>query len=306
MTTRGLLILVGILSVVRGVFLLFPRFQVPAVGLKAALLVALAATYRFAMPVDAEPTAPQGPLRLALVFGLALLAIALLPNGEPARTSADAETSPPPPLPDADVASAATPPSVDAEPRPSVIFNVWSNSQTRAALEVVDSVIIAGLTALVLIWFVIRSFYIPSESMVPTLQINDMILVDELVYRLYRPARGDIVVFRPPPRAHSEGKDFIKRVLAVEGDTVAVVNDVTHVNGRPVDEPYRNTVTAPEDWAVGRTFEPLTVPRGHVFCMGDNRACSEDSRYWGTVPVENIIGKAFLIFYPLARARVLR
>ncbi len=179
---------------------------------------------------------------------------------------------------------------------------ILTDAQKKTLLEYMDSVIIAGVTALVLITYVVRSFYIPSGSMEDTLQIDDMILVNEVVYRFYKPARGDIVVFHPPEKAHSEGKDYIKRVVAVEGETIQVKDDVVFINGRQLHEPYkllkRDTPAIDEP--------PITVPAGKVFVMGDNRHNSADSREWDFLPEENIIGKAFLIFYPLTRVRVLQ
>lgn len=277
----------------------------PAYGVKGVLLAGVLIAWRVyfgsgSLDIEGAVVTPP-PRRFLVVLVLAILGIALLPNGAPASADGAAPADGATPGPSDAFEGEPAPPPV----RRRVGVNVWSEAQKKALLEYVDSLIIAGVTAMLLIGFVVRSFFIPSESMVPTLEINDMILVDELVYRLYRPARGDIVVFRPPERAHSSGKDFIKRVVAVEGDTVRVENDITYVNGAPVDEPFRNRPRAGDDWPAPRDFEPVTVPPGHVFCMGDNRPHSEDSRVWGTVPVENIIGKAFVIFYPLQRMQML-
>ena len=177
---------------------------------------------------------------------------------------------------------------------------VLDEAQKKTFLEYVDSIVVAGVTALLLIWFVVRSFYIPSESMVPTLQVNDMILVNEVIYRFREPTRGDIVVFHPPPAAHSEGKDFIKRIMAVGGDTLQVKDNVTLINGQPVDEPFRRPDMYVDD------FGPVKIPQDNVFVMGDNRTNSEDSRFWGVLPTKNIIGKAFVIFFPMHRLQMLR
>jgi len=268
LTTQGLLVLIGILSVARGVFLLFPRMQVHTTIFKLTLILCLGgvtyyAFYGGSTPPDAGE-APMPATRYAVVVLITLMGILMLPRGE---------------------------------------GGVWNEQQKKTMLEYMDSIIIAGVTALVLIFYFIRSFYIPSESMLPTLQVNDMILVDEIVYRVYRPARGDIIVFHPPEKANSQGKDFIKRVIAVEGDTVKFENDKTYVNGKRIEEPYRYKEKAGYD--TPRDFSPLTVPPGQVFCMGDNRGNSEDSRFWGTLPVENIIGKAFVIFFPFHRIGLL-
>ena len=138
--------------------------------------------------------------------------------------------------------------------------------------------------------YVLEAFYIPSESMVPTLEIGDRVLVNKFVYRFSEPERGDIVVFRS-----TEGgeEDLIKRVVGVPGDTVEDRDGVLFVNGEPQKEPYVNA-QFPDSGFYG----PTIVPPGHVFAMGDNRANSRDSRFFGPVPFENIEGEAFVSFWP--------
>lgn len=169
--------------------------------------------------------------------------------------------------------------------------------------ETLDSIIIAGVTALLLINFVIQTFYIPSSSMEPTLQIRDFILVNKFIYRFHPPARGDIMVFIPPAEAHADGKDYIKRIIGVGGDTVKVESGKVYRNGKALDEPYIAE-------SIFGDFPEVKVPEDCFFAMGDNRNNSEDSRFWGFVPRKNVIGKAFVIFWPLLpnnfRARVLR
>ncbi len=114
------------------------------------------------------------------------------------------------------------------------------NRVTRLRMrEFIDSIVWAGVVALFLIHFVVRSFYIPSGSMIPTLQINDFILVNELLYKVAEPARGEIVVFRSPEESRAADKtDLIKRVVAVEGDEVEVKDGVLYLNGLAQDEPF--------------------------------------------------------------------
>ncbi len=169
----------------------------------------------------------------------------------------------------------------------------------RLVLEYMDSIIIAGVAALFIIHFLFRTFYIPSGSMLPTLQIKDFIVVNEFVYRFKQPERGEIVVFTPPPSANAEGKDFIKRVVAKGGDTVEVKDGRVYVNNEPQPEPF---VQNPPDYYMG----PTTVPEGHLFVMGDNRPSSADSHIWGFLPEKNVIGKAFLVILPPQRVRVLK
>jgi signal peptidase I len=139
--------------------------------------------------------------------------------------------------------------------------------------------------------FVLEAFYIPSESMVPTLEVGDRVFVNKFVYRFWEPERGDIIVFRS---VEGEGDDLIKRVIGVSGDRVAVRNGVLHVNGEPQVESYLRD---------GRPLDrgpngPTRLSEGEVFAMGDNRANSRDSRFFGPVPLENIEGEAFVIFWP--------
>jgi len=258
LTTTQLLILIGILAMVRGVFLLFPGMQVRSLILKICLLGCLGGAAWYFLKPDVLERIPF-PARVVVLIAAFLAILFQIPRG------------------------------------------TLDEQQKKTLLEYIDSVIIAGVTALILIQFVVRSFYIPSGSMLDTLQIYDMILVNELVYRFYEPGRGEVVVFHPPDKAHSEGKDYIKRVVALEGETVEVRDDVVYVNGKPLEESYKKV----ENPDTAHDYDPYTIPPGHVFVMGDNRHNSQDSREWGPLPKENIIGRAFLIFYPLNRIQML-
>jgi len=185
---------------------------------------------------------------------------------------------------------ATRPSGADGPPVPSVSVQVF--------FEYLDSFIVAGVTALFLISFVVQSFYIPSGSMEPTLQIRDYILVNKFIFRFREPRRGDIVVFHPPPRASADNKDFIKRVIAVEGDTLAIRDGVVYLNRKPLHEPYLYDRPSND-------FGPATVPAGHLFMMGDHRNNSDDSRSWGFLPRRNVVGKAEFIFFPVNRAQIL-
>lgn len=263
MTAPQLLILIGILAIIRGIFLLLPYLQVRSAYLKLALVAGWGGAGWYFLHPDVMERVPH-PAKLA-VLAVAFLAILFaIPGG------------------------------------------MLDERQKKTMLEYMDSVIIAGATALVLIAYVIRSFYIPSQSMEDTLLVNDMILVNETVYHFYNPARGDVIVFHPPPKAHSEGKDYIKRVVAVGGDTISLKNDVVYINGQPSTEPYKNLKNKDGMDAFEADMDPVTVPPGNVFVMGDNRYNSQDSRAWDFLPVQNVIGKAFVIFYPLPRVRLLR
>ena len=144
--------------------------------------------------------------------------------------------------------------------------------------------------------FIVEEFYVPSESMVPTLQVWDRVLVNRFIYRLSEPKREDIIVFE----SVEYGVDLMKRVVGVPGDEIEVRSGILFVNGEQQKEPYLNR-ELPDDSSYG----PKTVPPGYVFVMGDNRADSADSRIFGPVPKENIVGEAFLRVWPLKQLTLL-
>jgi signal peptidase I len=127
--------------------------------------------------------------------------------------------------------------------------------------------------------------------MVPTLLVGDRVFVNKFVYRFWEPERGDIIVFRS---VEGEGEDLIKRVIGAPGDRVAVINGVLHVNSEPQEEFYVRDGLPLDEGVYNRT----RLSEGEVFAMGDNRANSRDSRFFGPVPIENIEGEAFVIFWP--------
>jgi signal peptidase I len=138
--------------------------------------------------------------------------------------------------------------------------------------------------------FVVEAFWIPSASMVPTLKYGDRVLVNKFIYRFTEPERGDVIVFKS---VEGDGQDLIKRVVGVPGDEIAVRGGKLFVNGKPQKEPYVNKKYPDRSF-----YAPTTVPKDHVFAMGDNRANSQDSRIFGPVPEKNIEGEAFLRFWP--------
>lgn len=162
----------------------------------------------------------------------------------------------------------------------------------RTTLEWVGIIAAALVAALLVKAFLFQPFYIPSESMEPTLRKNDRLLVNKLSRD---PGRGDIVVFERPPNeaATSFNKDLVKRVVAVAGDTVEGRDGAVVVNGRKVDEPYLAPGTTTS------AFPPTAVPAGHVWVMGDNRGNSQDSRVFGPVDKDLVVGRAFVRFWPL-------
>jgi signal peptidase I len=176
--------------------------------------------------------------------------------------------------------------------------------------EYSEAIIIAVLLALFIRQFAVQAFTIPSGSMMDTLLIGDYILVNKFLFGaeipladvhlpgLRDPQRGDVVVFKYP---NDETRDFIKRIIAIGGDTIQVRDNRVILNGQPLEEPYVRpgslTGSPSGQCSYGYACEPLKVPAGSYFVMGDNRDNSQDSRYWGFVRREKIRGKAFLIYW---------
>ena len=223
---------------------------------------------------------------------------------------------------------------------------VTAGSRGRSAViarEYLDPFIVAGIAAFLLITFVARTYYIPSASMVPTLQVGDVLLVNKFQYRFGTPNQGDIVVF-PPPIPSTD--DFIKRVIGRPGDRLQVKNGVVFVNGKALREPYiaqrpdynlqiRNYgiyVAQPGDLNSYAPLDPTAanvpprkdwtapdrIPPNCYFMMGDNRNDSEDSHVWGFAQFAgdfdggpkigtkaSFTGRAFFIFWPFTHIKVL-
>jgi signal peptidase I len=173
-------------------------------------------------------------------------------------------------------------------------------SPVRNAIEWLLVIGGALLVALVIKAFLFQAFYIPSESMEPTLEVGDRVLVNKLSYDLHDVNRGDIIVFhRPPDEPPSEIDDLIKRVVGLPGDTIEGRGGTVYVNGTALAEPYlpEGTVTDP--------FAPVQVPEDQVFVMGDNRGDSRDSRVFGPIDQDLIVGRAFVTVWPLGRLDLL-
>ncbi|MGR4064628.1 MAG: signal peptidase I [Vulcanimicrobiaceae bacterium] len=215
------------------------------------------------------------------------------------------------------------------------------NKGTAFAREYLDPFIVAGVAAWLLITFVARTYYIPSGSMLPTLQIHDVLLVNKFEYRFHQPQHGDIVVFPPPL---PEDDDFIKRVIGVPGDKISIHGGVVYRNGDALQEPY---IAAQPDYKLeirdygiyvddGGGFQPIDPHFGNVppkamwtapdrippncyLMLGDNRNDSEDSHIWGfaqdagtfaTGPRAGqragFTGRAVVVFWPVTEARALQ
>ena len=182
----------------------------------------------------------------------------------------------------------------------------------KKAWEYTEAIVTALILALIIRAYVIQAFKIPSGSMIPTLLIGDHILVNKFLYGtkipfsdkkiiiFKNPQKGDIIVFKYP---ENPKRDFIKRVIATEGDVIEGKNKVVYVNGNPLNETYvqytdKNILFEKRDH-----FGPIKVSEGKLFVMGDNRDQSYDSRYWGFVDRSYVRGKAFILYWSWDRTK---
>jgi len=181
--------------------------------------------------------------------------------------------------------------------------------------EYFESIVIAVILALFIRTFVVQAFKIPTGSMEENLLIGDHLLVNKFIFgpTVSRPeravlpvgtlARGDVVVFKYPVEPD---RDFIKRVIGLPGETIEVKEKKVYINGKPFEEPYVHFLAPPAaqselhevtSFDVRERYGPVTVPANQYFVMGDNRDNSQDSRYWGFLPRENVKGKALVIYW---------
>ena len=189
------------------------------------------------------------------------------------------------------------------------------SSAGNSLIELVVIVAVALGVALAIQAVLVKPFRIPSESMVPTLEIGQRVLVDRVSPRFSDYERGDVVVFKPPkgadegicavshpprqacPRSSSEQSDtnFIKRIVGIPGDRLAIKRGHVYIDGKRQQEPY----IAPDATCdISNLPTELTVPKGQYYMVGDNRGASLDSRKWGPVPEDNIVGRAFATYWP--------
>ena len=202
--------------------------------------------------------------------------------------------------------------TTDEAPAPRSAFGLWGFVRELPVL-----IVIAFAVALLIKSFALQAFFIPSASMEPTLRQGDRVLVEKISYAIGSPTRGQVVVFERdavdlPVEPVDESwiqkltngvrglfgfptgqtQDYIKRVVAIEGDTVEGKDGSLYVNGDKAEEPY-----LPEGQLTS-TFGPIDIPENHVFVMGDNRDNSDDSRGFGPVPEDRIVGHAFVLIWP--------
>jgi signal peptidase I len=181
-------------------------------------------------------------------------------------------------------------------------------STGRTLVEYAVLAVVAVAVALLIQAFLVKPYRIPSESMENTLLIGDRVLVDRISWRFTEPQRGEITVFHPP----FSGPVLIKRIIGMPGDVISLRDGYVYINGVRLNEPYvrriggRQEPTDPFTNGLAWSLQqPYHVPAGTYFMMGDNRTDSGDSRQFGPMPKADIIGEAFLIYWPLNRLRIL-
>jgi len=178
-------------------------------------------------------------------------------------------------------------------------------SSARNGVEWVAVILGAVIIAVIIRTFILQTFWIPSPSMSTTLVVNDRVLVNKLSYRMHGIHRGDVVVFkRPADEPASDVKDLIKRVIGLPGEHISITDGKVHINGRALKEPYTNNLDSIYSVCGAGvvtgidTADGLTIPKDHVFVMGDNRTNSHDSRCFGPIPENIVVGRAFAIIWP--------
>jgi signal peptidase I len=190
--------------------------------------------------------------------------------------------------PTPDDGAADVPPPADDTPKK-------GGSGFRIAAEWIGLVVLALLIALLIKTFLFQAFFIPSESMVPTLKVHDRVLVNKLSYKLHPVHRGDIVVFKAPEGSDPGIDDLVKRVIGLPNETVSGHGGHIYIDGKELSEPY-----LPRGVSTG-AFSPVTLKPDHYWVMGDNRDNSKDSRVFGPITKGNIVGRVFFRIWPLSR-----
>ena len=192
-------------------------------------------------------------------------------------------------------------------------MSVAPKSQAR---EWIESIVIAVILALKIRTFVVQAFNIPSGSMIPTFKVGDTIFVNKFLYgakvpfidfrlpAVRQPKRGDIIVFISPEDGK---KDFVKRLIATEGETVEIREGKIYIDGKEILEPETiRSVYYYNGGDYGKEGQVVKVPPDSYFALGDNSASSRDSRYWGFVPKKSLLGKVMFIYWPVYRIKMAR
>lgn len=170
-------------------------------------------------------------------------------------------------------------------------------------LDLLQTILLAASIFLVIYIFFFRPFQVSGESMFSTFKNKEYILTNIISVKIHQPInRGDVIVFKAPT---DEDKDFIKRVIGIAGDSVMVENGDVYVNGKKInEESYLDDDIRTYGGSFMKDGEPVTVPQDHLFVMGDNRPFSSDSREWGFLKIEDVIGKSFFVYWPVNTMRM--
>ena len=171
-----------------------------------------------------------------------------------------------------------------------------SEKEENPIVEVLKTLVSAGILAFGIRACVAEARFIPSESMLPTLAIDDRLIIEKISYRFRKPERGDVIVFSPTEALKEQNykEAFIKRVIGIPGDLVKIQDGNVYIDGEQLTEKY--ILNAPN-----YNYGPIKVPEGKYLVLGDNRNNSYDSHYWGFVPFDNVIGRATVRFWPPSR-----
>jgi len=190
-----------------------------------------------------------------------------------------------------------------------------SDKKKSVIREWVESIVVAFILAMVIRTFVVQAFKIPTGSMRTTLLEGDLILVNKFIYgakipltglslpALRQPKRGDVIVFISP---ESPKKDFIKRLVALPGETAEIKSGTVYINDKPLTDSVFNQRYYYNRGEFGEESKKIKIPENSFFVLGDNSASSQDSRYWGFVPRKNILGEALVIYWPPQRIRIIK
>jgi signal peptidase I len=178
-----------------------------------------------------------------------------------------------------------------------------TNKTKKIIREYVEAFVVAFIIAMVIRTFVVQAFKIPTGSMIPTLNIGNRLIANKFIYRFQEPQRGDVIIFKS---TIDPKKDFIKRLIALPGETVEIKNGFIYINDILIED---NAITCRYYYnygLYGAYNEKIYVPEDSYFVLGDNSSNSRDSRYWGFVPKKNIKGKAWLVYWPLTKMRLIK
>ena len=170
-------------------------------------------------------------------------------------------------------------------------------------MEILETVVFIGSLFIVIYLFIAQPNQVKGESMMPTFQNGNYIFTSKVTYKLRNPQRGDVIVFHSPGNPDIE---YIKRVIGLPGDTVLLKNTEVFVNGRKLNEPYTSDITLPLPNGYAQEDVPISVPEDYYFVMGDNRPHSSDSRDFGPITYESIIGQVFYRYFPTDKMGIIR